>query len=130
MKTKFSLLIFILVGCTNSNLKSSNKKYNKIVNENGIASLTINNLRGEIKDIKIKSDITKVVILINSVKIIKYNSSTETKLGVGYGVLITYSNGKKEALAFTGGKFMTHNNKSYVVDKDISNEIKGIYEKN
>ncbi len=116
------LSIFIFAGCGNSN----NKSYDKIVNENNITSLRIHNIKGEFKDVKSESDIKKIISIINGVKVIK--SNVELKDGVGYGVEITYSDGKKEGLSFSG-TFLVHNNKYYEVDKDIVNELKSIYDK-
>lgn len=131
MKTKFSLLIcilsiFILVGCTNSNVKLNSKKNNKIVNEDGITSLKIYNMRCEGKDIKIKSDINKIIGLINSEKITKSNAGE--KDGISWAIEINYSDNKKERLSFSSN-FMVHNDKSYEVDKNIDDKIEDIYGK-
>lgn len=133
MKNKFVILIIILsiftfAGCgVNSNKKSSSNVNNKLVNENDIASLKIHNMKGEFKDIKNKSDINKVVTLVNSITITK--SNVGLKDGIGYGIEIIYSDSKKEDVSFCGN-FMVHNNKYYEINKNITNKLKEIYDRN
>lgn len=132
MKNKFImaiviLWIFTLIGCGNSNVKLNNKSDTKIVNENGIISLKMHNIKGELKEIKDKNDISKVITLINGLNILK--NDIGLKDGVGYGTEITYSDGKKETFEFSGD-FMGHNNKHYEIDKNIDDELKNIFDKN
>jgi 5-bromo-4-chloroindolyl phosphate hydrolysis protein len=132
MKYKISILICILLvfafaGCIKTNLKSNNKADNKIVDESGITFLKIRNIKAQSKEIKDKSEITKILAVINSVKIVK--SNVETPYGIGYGVDITYSNNKKETLSFLEST-MLRNGTGYEIDKNIVDELRNIYDKN
>lgn len=128
MKNKMLILVvilsvFMLVGCN----KSSAKSQNKIVNENGIVSLKIFNIKAESKDIKNKPETTKILELINSIKIVE--SDVIGKIGMGYSVNIIYSNDKIENLTFLESS-MLHNEKWYEIDKNIVDELRNIYDKN
>lgn len=133
MKNKFIILIFvlsiiILIGCSNPNIASSNKSNNKIISKDNITSLKIHNIKVELKDIKNKSEISRVVDLINSIKIVKSDDSDVEKLGDGYGVQITYSKNKIDNLRFIGFS-MLFNGKWYIINKDIGEELRDIYNK-
>jgi len=121
------LSIFALIGCTKSSQQSTNKAGNNLVSVEGITSLKMLNPKLEVKDVKNKSDITKILTIINGVNVTKRD--IQTRDGMGYGVEITYSDGKKENLNFMG-TYMFHNSNPYEVDKDISNELKNYYNKN
>lgn len=117
------ILTFALIGCVNIK-KTSNSQ---IEDEKSITSMKIHNIKGEFKEIKNKTDIDQVVDLVKSVKVVK--SNIEPREGVGYGVEITYSNGKKENISFSG-TYMFHDEKHYEVDKNVDNDLKSIYDKN
>lgn len=125
MKIKFIvftliILIFGLTGCVGI----KNESNSIIKNDKNITSLKIHNLKGELKEVKNKSDINQVVKLINSVKIVK--SNVEVKDGIGYGVEIIYSDGKKENISFSD-TLMLHDGKYYEINKNIVNDLKNIY---
>lgn len=116
------LSIFALIGCLNA----KNKSAVTVQNESNITSLKIHNSRAEFKEVKSQSDITQVVNMISSVRIIQ--ADAEIKEGIGYGVEITYSDGKKESFSFSNS-IMFHDEKYYEVDKNVGDDLKSIYDK-
>lgn len=89
-------------------------------------TMKIHNIKGEFKGIKNKTDINQAIDLVKSVKVIK--SNVEPIDGVGYGVEITYTDGKKENISFSS-TYMIHDGKYYEVDKNVVNDLKSIYDK-
>lgn len=131
MKNKIFILlitlsIFTLAGCGKLNAKSNNNLNEKLVNEGNIKSLRIFNIKAEYKDIKSKSEITKILDLVNSVNAVKSDVGI---IGMGYGIEITYSDNKTETLSFMD-TLMLYNGEWYKVDKNIENELRNIYNKN
>ena len=141
-RNKRSILIFImlislstlLLGCTNKKQNTNqNKQHNKFgyIDKNGITSLKVHNIKTEEKEIKDKSDRDKIIDLINSVKITK--SDVEMRYGVGYGVIITYSNGEKFSTGFlaTTMAYSTNTNAIWCdIDRNIVDDLRNYYDKN
>ena len=139
---KRGILIFILLislstlllGCTNKKQSTNqNKKHNKFgyIDKNDISSLKIHNIMNEEKEIKDKSDRDKIIDLIDSVKITK--SDVEIRLGVGFGVIITYSNGEKLSASFlaTTMAYSTKDNAIWCdIDRNIVDDLRNYYDKN
>lgn len=132
MKHKFNLLIMLttvlllisLTSCVTASSTVSTEQPLNLVNSNKVISLRIHNIKGEYKDVKSKSDITRIVSLINSIGMVKYES--ELKAGVGYGVEIKYVNGKTENFSFLSSS-MIHNGEPYVIDKNLVDDFRDIY---
>lgn len=116
------ILTFTLSGCTNINNTS-----NIIKDEKSITSMKIHDMKAQFKEINSKTDIDQALDLVKSVKIIK--SDVKPIDGVGYGVEITYSDGEKENINFSG-TYMFYGGKYYEVNKNIVNDLKSIYDKN
>jgi len=141
---RYSLTIFIWIflislftllhGCNNQKQsQNENKQHNKfgVIDKNDIVSFKIHNIRAELKEIKSKSDRDKIIDLINSVHITK--SGIEPVEGVGFGVIITYSNGEKFSASFTGSTmcYSTDNNVIWCnVDKNILEDLRSYYDNN
>jgi len=123
------LLAIILITCNYSNKTITNKAItnSNLVNENVISSLKMSDVKNEDKEIKSKSDITKVAMLINSLNILK--SDIQIRTGVGYGVEIFYLDGEKDSFGFLSST-MVHNGRCYEIDKDIVGEFMNIYKEN
>jgi hypothetical protein len=120
----------LLLGCNN---QKQNKQYNKFVfvNKNDITSFKVHNIRAEEKEIKNKSDRDNIIDLINSVKITK--SGVEPRDGVGFGVIITYSNGEKFSASFLAATmtYSTDNNGIWCdIDKNVLDDLRNYYDKN
>ncbi len=132
MKLKYNLLIIFtillllisLTSCVNTKSTASDEQNHELINNNKISCLRIYNIKGEYKNVKNKSEITRIVSLINSIAMVKYQS--ELKTGIGYGVEIKYSSGKTENFSFLSSS-MIHNGQSYVIDKNLVNAFKDIY---
>ena len=141
-RNKRSILIFImlislstlLLGCTNKKQNTNqNKQHNKFgyIDKNDITSLKMLNIMTEEKEINDKSDRDKIIDLINSVKITK--SDVEMRYGVGYGVIITYSNGEKFSASFlaTTMAYSTTANAIWCdIDKNIVDDLRNYYDRN
>lgn len=141
---RYSLSIFILIylislftfffGCNNQKQsQNENKQHNElgVINKNDIVSFKIHNVKAELKEIKSKSDRDKIIDLINSVHITK--SGIEPVEGVGFGVVITYSNDEKFSASFTGSTvcYSTDNNVIWCdVDKNIFEDLHDYYDNN
>ena len=102
---KRGILIFIslislsalILGCNNQKQRY-NKNQPGFTDKNNITSFKVHNIKTEEKEIKNKSERDKIIDLINSVNITK--SGVEPLMGVGFGVIITYSNGEKFSASF------------------------------
>ena len=141
-ENKRGILIFILLislstlllGCTNKKQRTNqNKQYNKFgyIDKNDITSLKMLNIMTEEKEINDKSDRDKIIDLIDSVKITK--SDVEIRFGVGFGVIITYSNGEKLSASFlaTTMAYSTNDNAIwYDIDRNIVDDLRNYYDKN
>lgn len=128
-------LFTLLLGCNNQEQSQhQNKQHNKFgfIDKNDIISFKVNNIKLEQKEIKNKSDRDKIIDLLNSVHIT--TSDIESVTGIGYGVIITYSNGQKFSANFGGDTmvYSTANNNGTTckVDKDISDDLKNFYDNN
>lgn len=123
------LILYCFTFFTGSNNKNQIQqvKFGNI-SKNNITSFKIHNIDLYEKEIKNKSDRDKIIDLINSVKITK--SGIEERDGVGFGVTITYSNGKKFSASFLsqtmvysfGGKAIYCN-----IDKNIVDDLRNYY---
>ncbi|MBC8060373.1 MAG: hypothetical protein H7Y18_06880 [Clostridiaceae bacterium] len=124
----------LLFGCNNEKqIKNQNKQHNKFgfIDKDDITSLKIHNIKAEEKEIKNKSDKDKIIDLINSVNITK--SSVEPLYGVGFGVIITYSNGEKFSASFLESTMLysTGDNGTWCkIDKNILDDLRSYYDKN
>lgn len=124
----------LLLGCTNKKQSTNqNKQHNKFgyIDKNDITSLKVHNIMNEEKEIKNKSDRDKIIDLINSVKITK--SDVETRLGVGFGVIITYSNGEKFSASFLATTMAYSTNANAIwcdIDRNIVDALRNYYDKN
>lgn len=137
-RCKKNILLFILIvtlstvyyGCAS---KSKNQTQSKsvFIDKNNISSFKMHNIRGEEKEIKDNSDRNKIIDLINSVKITK--SNVELHDGIGYGVIITYANGKEFSASYLSSTMVyTIDGKSTWcdIDKNIVDELRNYYNKN
>jgi len=118
------LLLISLTSCVSTNRAVSTNENHKLVNNNKVTSLRIHNIKDEYKDVKNRSEITRIVSLINSIGMVKYES--ELKTGIGYGVEIKYSNGKTENFSFLSSS-MIYNGEPYVIDKNLVDAFRDIY---
>ena len=131
---KRDILIFILlISLSTLLLVCTNKQHNKFgyIDKNDITSLKMLNIMTEEKEINDKSDRDKIIDLINSVKITK--SDVEMRYGVGYGVIITYSNGEKFSASFlaTTMAYSTTANAIWCdIDKNIVDDLRNYYDEN
>ena len=85
----------------------------------------------EEKEIKDKSDRDKIIDLINGVKITK--SDVELHAGVGFGVIITYSNGEKFSASFLATTMAYSTNDIAIwcdIDRNIVDDLRNYYDKN
>lgn len=126
MRSKLALLICILLtftflGCSKS------KAPEKPSDKNEITSLKVRNIRAESKEIKDETEFKRILALVDSVKIL--TSDVEVPDGIGYGVDVAYADGKKASLSFSGST-MIRNGTCYKIDKDISSELRDVYERN
>lgn len=96
-----------------------------LINEKNIVRLQVHNVKAQLKEVKGLSNICKIISLINSANIIEKDKNKI--LGIGYGVIATYQDGHKESLSFLGAR-MLMKGEWYKVDKDISIELRKIYE--
>lgn len=140
---KFSRNIFILIclislftlmiACNDQKKsQNENKQYNKFgsIDKNDIVSFKLHNIKGELKEVKSKSDMDKIIDLVNSVHITK--TDTEPVDGVGYGVIITFSNGQKFSASFTGHvmAYSTGEKGTWCeIDKNILEDLRSYYDK-
>ena len=126
-------LVTFMFGCNNQKeSQNENKQHTKFgfLDKNDIASFKMHNIKAEEKEIKNKADRDKIIDLINSVHITK--SGVEPVDGVGYGVIITYSNGQKFSASFTGPTmaYSTDDNGTWCeVDKNILEDLSSYYDK-
>ena len=124
----------LLLGCTNKKQNTNqNKQHNKFgyIDKNDITSLKMLNIMTEEKEINDKSDRDKIIDLIDSVKITK--SDVEIRFGVGFGVIITYSNGEKLSASFlaTTMAYSTNDNAIWCdIDRNIVDDLRNYYDKN
>ena len=124
----------LLLGCNNKKQSTNqNKQHNKFgyIDKNDITSLKVHNIMSEEKEIKNKSDRDKIIDLINSVKIIK--SDVELHAGVGFGVIITYSNGEKFSASFLATTMAYSTNDIAIwcdIDRNIVDDLRNYYDKN
>lgn len=131
-------LFILLFGCNNRNQRQGqNKQYSKLgfVVKNDITDFKLYNKRAEGKDIKNKSDRDKIIDLINSVSIKK--TSIEPVDGMGFGIIITYSNGEKFSAGFmaaTMGNVMVYSSDEKSIwcniDKNMEDDLRRYYDKN
>ena len=128
----------LLFGCNNQKQsQKQNIQHNKFgfIDKNDISSFKVYNIKVEEKEIKNKSDRDKIIDLINSVKITK--SGIQPPIGMGFGVIITYSNGEKFSAGFTtstmGNTMGNSSDEKYiwcVIDKNIEDDLRNYYDKN
>lgn len=135
-KYKRSILIFIFLvslsalifGCTNQSPKQNKTG---LINKNNITSFKVHNIKAEEKEIKSKSDRDKIIELINGVNIIK--SGVEPRAGMGFGVIITYSTGKKVSASFLATTMIYSSDEKstwYDIDKNIVDDLRNYYDEN
>lgn len=123
------ILSILYIGCSDQS-HSPNKV--DFVDKHNISSFKMHNIRGEVKEIKNKSDRDKIIDLINNVKVTK--SGVEPREGVGVGVIITYKNGKKFSASFLASTMTYSTDDSKFtwcdVDKNIVDELRNYYDLN
>ena len=136
---KIGILIFIcliflftlILGCNNQK-QSQKKNQPGFIDKNNIVSFKVHNIITEEKEIKNQSDRDKIIDLINSVKIT--SSGVEQRDGVGFGVIITYSNGDKFSASYlaTTMVYSTNENKAIWcdIDKNIVDDLRNYYDRN
>ncbi|WP_160673846.1 hypothetical protein [Clostridium sp. C8-1-8] len=129
----FMLMVILITVCYGCDVKSKEQTQRKadFIEKSNISSFKIHNIQSEEKEIKDKSGRDNIIDLINSVKIKK--SNVEPQDGVGYGIMITYSNGKKFSASYLSSNMIyTIDNKSTWchIDKNIVDELKNYYDKN
>jgi len=122
-------LSVLILGCNNKR-QSQNQIQPGFIDKNKITSFKIHNILAEEKEIKNKSDRDKIIDLINGIKITK--SGVEPRAGVGFGVIITYSNGDKFSESFLS-ETMSYSTDSKAIwcgiDKDIVDDLRSYYDK-
>lgn len=106
-------------------MQNNNVVNNNIIDTNGIVSIILFNNLSQGKNVKKKADMTKILDLINSVKITKkiYDGTFD---GVGYGLIITYDNGREEGIS-VGNSNMNLHGVEYEIDKNIRDDLVSIY---
>jgi hypothetical protein len=119
------------MGCNNQN-QSQKKNQPGLIDKNNIISFKVHNIITEEKEIKNQSERDKIIDLINSVKIT--SSDVEQRDGVGFGVIITYSNGDKFSASYlaTTMVYSTNGNKAICcdIDKNIVDYLRSYYDRN
>lgn len=93
-----------------------------------IASFKIYNLKAEGKETKNKEDRDRVIELMHSVNVTK--AGVETPLGMGFGIEIGYSNGKKLKVNFTENTMTSDGYPTNKIDKNIISDLRYYYDKN
>ncbi|MBW9153236.1 hypothetical protein [Clostridium estertheticum] len=131
----FICLIFIsiLMVVYNNQNQNQNKQHNKFghIDKNNITSFKVRNMKGEEKEIKNQSDRDNLIDLINSLKVTK--SGVELRDGIGFGVIIIYSNGEKFSASFLASSMVyLIDDKSICcdIDKNIVDDLRNCYDKN
>jgi len=123
------ILSTLLLGCNN---RSQHQNKIGFIDKNNISQFRIHNIELKEVEIKNKSDRDKIVDLINSVKIA--NSGVEPRDGIGFGVIITYSNGDKLLASYLSSTmaYAIDDNKTIWcdIDKDIVNDLRNYYDRN
>lgn len=127
----------LLSGCNNQKQSQNQNKQHNIfgfIDKIDIISYKLYNMKAEAKEIKNKSDRDNIIDLINGVNITK--SDVEEVVGMGFGVIITYSNGEKFSAGFMpstmGNTMVNSSNEKYiwcVIDKNILNDLRNYYDK-
>ncbi len=120
------ILSALYQGCNKQSQRNTD-----FVKKNNISSFKIHNIGLEEKEIKNKVDRDKIIDLINSVKIIK--SDVEQRAGVGYGVTITYADGKRFSSSFLSSTMVySIDDKTNwcEIDKNIVDKLRNYYDKN
>lgn len=115
----------LLLGCNNQN-----KQHNKFgfIDKNDITSFKVHNIIAEEKEIKSKSDRDKIIDLINNLNITK--SNVEPVIGMGFGVIIAYSNGEKFSASFMGPTmiYSTDDNGTWCkIDRNLDDILRSTY---
>ncbi|MBU3179246.1 hypothetical protein KPL47_23415 [Clostridium estertheticum] len=123
----------ILMVVYNNQKQNPNKQHNKFgnIDKNNITSFKVRNMKGEEKEIKNQSDRDNLIDLINSLKISK--SGVELRDGIGFGVIIIYSNGEKFLASFLASSMVySIDDKSIYcdIDKNIVDDLRNCYDKN
>lgn len=133
--SKKSIFLFILLVIVSTSLGacgSKTKDKNDFVSKSNIRSFKIHNIKCEEKEIKSTSTRNKIIDLLNSVKITK--SDVEPRMGVGYGVIITYDDGKKFSASYLASTICYSNDdKKFTwcdIDKNIVDDLRSFYDKN
>ncbi|MBX4264938.1 hypothetical protein [Clostridium estertheticum] len=125
--------ISVLMVLYNNQNKNPNKQHNKFghIDKNNITSFKVRNMKGEEKEIKNQSDRDNLIDLINGLKITK--SGVELRDGIGFGVIIIYSNGEKFSASFMASSMVySIDDKSICcdIDKNIVDDLRNCYDKN
>ncbi|MCB2308132.1 hypothetical protein LGL08_08100 [Clostridium estertheticum] len=115
------------------NNQNPNKQHSNFghIDKNNITSFKVRNMKGEEKEIKTQSDRDNLIDLINSLKITK--SGVELRDGIGFGVIIIYSNGEKFSASFLASSMVyLIDDKSICcdIDKNIVDDLRNCYDKN
>ena len=127
-------LLTLLFGCNNEKQShKQNKQHNKFgfIDKNDITSFKVYNINVEAREIKNESDRNKIIDLINSVSITK--SGIEAVEGIGFGVIITYSNGEKFSAGFMTNTMIYLSDEKSIwcnIDKNIEDDLRNYYDKN
>ena len=124
-----STLAILLFECYHQAQSHNHNKFGSI-DKDHITSFKIMNIMGQEKEIKNKSDRDRLIDLINSVKVTK--SDVELRYGIGFGVILKYSNGEKFSANFlaTTMVYSTNDNKATwcEVDKNLVDILRATYD--
>ncbi|MBU3173535.1 hypothetical protein [Clostridium estertheticum] len=128
-----SLSILMVVYNNQKQNQNPNKQHNKFghIDKKNITSFKVRNMKGEEKEIKNQSDRDNLIDLINSLKVTK--SGVELRDGIGFGVIIIYSNGEKFSASFLASSMVyLIDDKSICcdIDKNIVDNLRNCYDKN
>lgn len=125
-------ILIIAVFFIIKNIQNRNSIKIGSISTKNIASFKISDVACHQKDVSNKAEREKIINLINSIGITRYNAPVCD--GVGYGVEITYSNGKKFSASFLSGTVAYSNNDGRVtccnIDKDIVDDLRECYDEN
>ncbi|MCB2358124.1 hypothetical protein [Clostridium estertheticum] len=123
----------ILMVVYNNQKQDLNKQHNKFghIDKNNITSFKVRNMKGEEKEIKNQLDRDNLIDLINRLKITK--SGVEQRDGIGFGVIIIYSNGEKFSASFLASSMVYLIDEKSIccdIDKNIVDDLRNCYDKN
>lgn len=122
-----TILIVIILVVYNIGLHGESEA---IVKSSKITTIRMTNRRSEIKYINEKSLINKIVVRINNIKVTRLKTSHYDYIAnEGYGVEITYDNGKKDSLIVLE-PYLVHRGIWYKIDNNTIEDFREFYNDN